>query len=152
MRYLERRFAQPLQVIAKQQYPILETVTFTNGQLDCTEIIYLDKLVKGEKLEEFYWEAVLGLATFLRTVFSTLLNDEVGNSHTGRQLNYVWKAFLTEIDQEIQQYQLYKAQQNTQQMRSRYSETVFQIGSGRSSVPRSDGNLYWSPETQRRSI
>jgi hypothetical protein len=108
--------------------------------------------VKGEKLEEFYWEAVLGLATFLRTVFSTLLNDEVGNSHTGRQLNYVWKAFLTEIDQEIQQYQLYRAHQNTQQMRNRYSETGFQSGPGRSSVPQSDGNLYWSPERQRRSI
>src|SRR6266576_3092253 len=152
VRYLERRFAQPLQVIAKQQYPILETVTFTNGQLDCTEIIYLDKLVKGEKLEEFYWEAVLGLAIFLRTVFSTLLNDEVGNSHTGRQLNYVWKAFLTEVDQEIQQYQLYRAHQSTQQIRNRYSETVFQIGQGRSSVPQGDGNLYWSPETQRRLI
>jgi hypothetical protein len=152
VRYLERRFAQPLQLIANQHYTILETVTFTNGQLDCTEIIYLDKLVKGEKLEEFYWEAVLGLATFLRTVFSTLLNDEVGNSHTGRQLNYVWKAFLTEIDQEIQQYQLYRAHQNTQQMRNRYSETGFQSGQGRSSVSQSDGNLYWSPETQRRSI
>jgi len=108
--------------------------------------------VKGEKLEEFYWEAVLGLATFLRIVFSTLLNDEVGNSHTGRQLNYVWKAFLTEVDQEIQQYQLYRAHQNTQQMHNRYSETAFQIGQGRSSVPQGDGNLYWLPETQRRSI
>ena len=151
VRYLERRFAQPLQLLTKQ-YPILETVTFTNGQLDCTEIIHLDKLVKGEKLEEFYWEAVLGLATFLRTVFSTLLNDEVGNSHTGRQLNYVWKAFLTEIDQEIQQYQLYRAHQNTQQSHSRYNEPVFQLGQGRSSVPQGDGNLYWSPETQRRLI
>jgi hypothetical protein len=151
VRYLERRFAQPLQLLTKQ-YPILETVTFTNGQLDCTEIIHLDKLVKGEKLEEFYWEAVLGLATFLRTVFSTLLNDEVGNSHTGRQLNYVWKAFLTEIDQEIQQYQLYRAHQNTQQSHSRYNEPVFQLGPGRSSIPQGDGNLYWSPETQRRLI
>jgi hypothetical protein len=151
VRYLERRFDRPLQIIAKQQYPILETVTFANGQLDCTEIIHLDKLVKGEKLEEFYWEAVLGLATFLRTVFSTLLNDEVGNSHTGRQLNYVWKAFLSEVDQEIQQYQLYKAHQNAQQMRNRYSENVYQIGAGSSSVPQ-DGNLFWSPETQRRSM
>ena len=149
MRYLERRFAQPLQLIAKQQYPILETATFADGRLDCSEIIHLDKLVKGEKLEEFYWEAVLGLATFLRTVFSTLLYDEVGNSHTGRQLNYVWKAFLTEIDQEIQQYQLYRAHQNTQQVRSRNSENVFQIGPGRNSVPQGDGNLYWLPETQR---
>src|SRR6266480_1972158 len=152
VRYLERRFDQPLQLIAKQHYPILETATFTNGQLDCTEIIHLDKLVKGEKLEEFYWEAVLGLAIFLRTVFSTLLNDEVGNSHTGRQLNYVWKAFLTEVDQEIQQYQLYRAHQNTQQIRNRYSETLYQIVPGRSSVPQGDGNLYWSPETQRRLI
>jgi hypothetical protein len=151
VRYLERRFAQPLQLLTNQ-YPILETVTFTNGQLDCTEIIHLDKLVKGEKLEEFYWEAVLGLATFLRTVFSTLLNDEVGNSHTGRQLNYVWKAFLTEIDQEIQQYQLYRAHQNTQQTHSHYKEPVIQLGPGRSSVPQGDGNLYWSPETQRRLI
>ncbi|HXZ04617.1 MAG TPA: DUF4388 domain-containing protein [Ktedonobacteraceae bacterium] len=152
VRYLERRFTQPLELLAKQQYPILDTLTFTNGQLDCTEIIYLDKLVKGEKLEEFYWEAVLGLATFLRTVFSTLLNDEVGNSHTGRQLNYVWKAFLTEIDQEIQQYQLYRAHRNTQQMRSRYSENVYQIGPGKSNIPQGDGNLDRLPETQRRSI
>lgn len=152
VRYLERRFSQPLQVMAKQQYPILETATFVNGQLDCTEIIHLDKLVKGEKLEEFYWEAVLGLASFLRTVFATLLSDEVGNSHTGRQLNYVWKAFLTEIDQEIQQYQLFRAHQNTQQVRNRYSEAAFQSGQGWNSVPRNEGNPYWLPETQRRSI
>src|SRR5258706_2186796 len=151
VRYLERRFTQPLQLLSKQQYPILETANFANGQLDCSEILHLDKLVKGEKLEEFYWEAVLGLATFLRTVFATLLNDEVGNSHTGRQLNVVWKAFLTEIDQEIQQYQLYRAHQNTQQ-RNRYSEVTFPNGPSWSSVPHSEGNPYWSPETQRRSI
>ncbi len=151
VRYLERRFAQPLQLLAKQQYPILETATFANGQLDSAEIIHLDQLVKGEKLEEFYWEAVLGLATFLRTVFAILLNDEVGNSHTGRQLNYVWKAFLTEVDQEIQQYQLYRAQQHTQQTRNRNSEAMFPSGQSWS-VPHSEGNPYWSPETQRRSI
>src|SRR5713101_847107 len=156
VRYLERRFAQPLQLIAKQQYPILETVVFTNGQLDCTEIIYLDKLVKGEKLEELYWEAVLGLATFLRTVFSTLLNDEVGNSHTGRQLNYVWKAFLTEIDQEIQQYQLYHAYQNTK--REPLHSSQMGIMPGWKNIPESErskgsnANPLWSSETQRRLI
>src|SRR5437660_10221077 len=122
VRYLERRFSQPLQSIAKLHYPILETATFINGQLDCSEIFHLDKLVKGEQLEEFYWEAVRGLAVFLRTVFTTLLNDEVGNSHTGRQLNIVWKAFLTEIDQEVQQYQIYRARQNAQSARTRYSD------------------------------
>ena len=157
IRYLERRFSQSLQLLSKQQYPILETANFANGQLDCSEILHLDKLVKGEKLEEFYWEAVLGLATFLRTVFATLLNDEVGNSHTGRQLNVVWKAFLTEIDQEIQQYQLYRANQNIQHARNRYNEAAFQVGPGVpmpgvTGMAQNQNNSPWSSETQRRSI
>jgi len=87
IRYLERRFAQPLQLMAKQQYPILETTSFVDGRLDCTDILTLNKLVKGEKLLEFYWEAIQGLTVFVREIFATLLRDEVGNSHTGRQLN-----------------------------------------------------------------
>jgi hypothetical protein len=152
VRYLERRFAQPLQLMAKQQFPILETTTFINGQLDCSEIFHLDKLVKGEQLEEFYWEAVRGLAVFLRTVFTTLLNDEVGNSHTGRQLNIVWKAFLTEIDQEVQQYQIYRARQNAQNNRGRYAEAPYQSDAGWNTMPQSDGNPLWSSESQRRLI
>lgn len=152
VRYLERRFAEPLQLLAKQQYPILETASFVNGQLDCSEIVHLDRLVKGEKLEEFYWEAVLGLSSFLRTVFATLLNDEVGNSHTGRQLNVVWKAFLTEIDQEIQQYQIYHAHQRAQQQRNHCGEPAQYGAPGWSSLPQSDGKQFWSPETRRRSI
>jgi hypothetical protein len=148
VRYLERRFAQPLQLLARQQYAILETATFVNGQLDYSEIINLDSLVKGEQLEEFYWEAVLGLAAFLRTVFTSLLQDEVGNSHTGRQLNVVWKAFLTEIEQEMHQYQLYRANQNSQQARSRRTDQL-PTGQNWNMQP---GNPLWSPETQRRSI
>jgi Domain of unknown function (DUF4388) len=152
-RYLERRFAQPLQLLAKQQYPILETTSFTNGQLDCTDILTLDKLVKGEKLEEFYWEAVLGLAAYLRMVFSELLRDEVGNSHTGRQLNVVWKAFLTEIDHEIQQYQVYLAYRNTQ-MRGRDGGQPAPIGLAPNwnNASESDGGPLWPREIRRRSI
>ncbi len=117
--YLERRFAQPLQLMARNQYPILETTSFVNGQLDCTDILTLNKLVKGEKLAEFYWEAVQGLTVFLREIFSTLLRDEVGNSHTGRQLELVWRAFLTEIEQEIQKYQIERAYQHTRLARGR---------------------------------
>lgn len=152
VRYLERRFAQPLQLMAKQQFPILETTTFINGQLDCSEIVHLDKLVKGEQLEEFYWEAVRGLAMFLRTVFTTLLNDEVGNSHTGRQLNIVWRAFLTEIDQEVQQYQIYRARQNTQNARNRYGESAYPSDVNRNAVPQGDGYPLESPKSQRRLI
>jgi len=150
--YLERRFAGPLELMAKQQFPILETVSFANGQLDCTEIFNLDRLVRGEQLEEFYWEAVRGLAVFLRTVFTALLNDEVGNSYTGRQLNIVWKAFLTEIDQEIQQYQLYRAGQHAQQSRSRFNDSAFQGDVNWKSAEQDDGTSLRSSEWQRRSI
>ncbi len=154
IRYLEHRFAQSLHLLAKQQFPILETVNFINGQLDCSEILHLNRLVKGEQLEEFYWEAVLGLTMFLRTVFATLLHDEVGNSHTGRQLNVVWKAFLTEIDQEMQQYQVYRAYQNTRR------EPMHAVGMlpDWKNMPESERgkgnnvNPPWSSETQRRSI
>jgi len=129
VRYLDRRFAQPLQLMAKQHYPILETASFTNGQLDCTDILTLNKLVKGEKLVEFYWEAVQGLAVFLREVFATLLRDEAGNSPTGRQLNLIWKAFLTEIEQEIQKYQVGRAYQQVARGHERpQSQQPLQIG------------------------
>jgi len=176
VRYLERRFVPTLQVIS-QQYPILETTTFANGQLECSEIVHLDKLLKGEKLEEFYWETVIGLSTFLRAIFATLLNDEVGNSHTGRQLNTVWKAFLTEIDQEIQHYQIHRARQNVQQGRNRFDEPPGQpvrvppnwnnpsgaasawpqpaeVASiwGENNMRERDVPIFWPSETQRRSI
>ncbi len=152
VRYLERRFSQPLHLIAKQQYQILETITFSNGQLDCNEVFQLDKLVKGEQLEEFYWEAVKGLSIFLRTVFTTLLNDEVGNSYTGRQLNTVWKAFLTEVDQEMQQYQIYRARQHTQNSRDFEGESMPYVGASRNDALQHEGSPLWSSEVQRRSI
>ncbi len=148
--YLEKRFAGPLHLMATQQFPILETASFVNGQLDCSEIFNLDRLVRGEQLEEFYWEAVRGLAVFLRTVFTTLLNDEVGNSYTGRQLNVVWKAFLTEIDQEIQQYQLYRAGQHAS--RNRFTDSLYQSDVNRRGAAQNDSTALWSSEWQRRSI
>jgi hypothetical protein len=154
VRYLERRFANQLQLLSKQQYPILETLEFTNGRLDCTSILTLDKLVKGEQLEEFYWEAVLGMAAFLRMVFAELLRDEVGNSHTGRNLNFAWKAFLTEIDQEIQQYQVYRAQRNSQGSRGHDTLQPAPIGIIQNwhQVPENESGPYRSPEPHRRLI
>jgi hypothetical protein len=151
VRYLERRFAQQLHLLSRQQYPILETTEFSNGRLDCMSILTLDKLVKGEQLEEFYWEAVLGLAAFLRMVFAELLRDEVGNSHTGRNLNVAWKAFLTEIDQEIQQYQVYRAQHNARLSRGRDTSSL-SIVPNWNNVSNNDGGQYRSSEPGRRSI
>ena len=153
VRYLERRFAQQLRQLGKHHYPILETTSFTYGQLDCGDILNLSKIVKGMQLEEYYWEAVQGLAAFLRIVFTELLRDEVGNSHIGRQLNIAWKIFLSEIDYEIQQYQLYRAQRRTQQNRSRDTTQTPSLGV----VPNWNGaesktSEFWSPDTRRRSI
>jgi len=154
VRYLGRRFSHHLQLLSKQQYPILETAEFVNGKLDCTSILTLDKLVKGEQLEEFYWEAVLGLAAFLRMIFADLLRDEVGNSHTGRNLNVAWKAFLTEIDQEIQQYQVYRAYRNTQSNYGRNTTQPASIGMAQNwnGVAGREGNPGRSTEPRRRSI
>lgn len=153
VRYLEHRFAQHLRSLAKQQYPILDTTTFTYGQLDCSDILTLNKVVKGEQLEEFYWEAVQGLNAFVRMIFAELLRDEVGNSHTGRQLNVAWKIFLSEIDYEIQQYQVYRAYHNTQKVHGRENTQSSSVGlvQNRAGVLEGDWGT-WSPETQRRSI
>ncbi|HET8912156.1 MAG TPA: DUF4388 domain-containing protein [Ktedonobacteraceae bacterium] len=154
IRYLDRRFKPTFNTLGSQQYSIMETATFERGRLDCTDILNLDKLVKGTQLEEFCWEAVLGLTAFLRFIFTELLGDEVGNSHTGRQLHVVWRAFLTEVDQEIQQYQVFRAYRNTQHARGREPQQPSQIGVVQQwqNVPESDGGSLWSPETQRRSI
>jgi hypothetical protein len=169
IRYLERRFMPLLQQLSGQQYPILETVTMVNGLLDCNDILTLNKVVKGGQLEEFYWEAVQGLSVFLRTSFDMMLRDEVGNSHTGRQLNLAWKVFLSEVENEVQRYQLYRAQRNVQ---ARGRETI-QGATGPVGAPgsvgapnwngangawggpsgeasRPNGAIYWSPETQSR--
>ncbi|MBV9689371.1 MAG: DUF4388 domain-containing protein [Ktedonobacteraceae bacterium] len=152
VRYLERRFAPPLQPLSSQ-YPILETANFSHGQLNCNEILALDKVVKGQQLEEFYWEAVQGLSAFLRMLFAELLHDEVGSSSTGRQLSAAWKLFLFEFEQEVQQYQTYRAQRAARAARDRNATQPSPTGvaQNRSTVPEVDGRSFWSSE-KRRSI
>ncbi|QBD82385.1 DUF4388 domain-containing protein [Ktedonosporobacter rubrisoli] len=158
VRYLEQRFARHFRMLATQQYPILDTTKFAYGQLNCEDILTLNKVVRGEQLEEFYWEAVQGLIAFLRYIFNELLRDEVGNSHTGRQLNVAWKIFLSEIDREIQQYQVYRAHRNAQLSRGRetFAQQPMQsppigIVQNWNGSPENSGE-FWSPETRRRSI
>jgi hypothetical protein len=152
VRYLERRFSPQLQALAGQQFPILETASFNYGQLDCNDILTLNKVVKGEQLEEFYWEAVQGLVAFLRMIFTELLRDEVGNSHTGRQLQVAWRIFLSEIDHEVQQYQVYRAHRHTQMSRERGGGAVPPSSPGSFSIVQNQNSGdFWSPET-RRSI
>ena len=151
-RYLERRFAPQVQALSQQQFPILETATFQYGRLDCNDILHLNKVVKGEQLEEFYWEAVQGLVAFLRMVFTELLRDEVGNSHTGRQLMVAWRIFLSEIDHEMQQYQIYRAHRNAQMHRGRDNGSSLGVVQNWPQQPNENNGDFWSPETRRRTI
>ena len=152
-RYLERRFIPQLQALAQHQFPILETTSFHYGQLDCNDILTLNKVVKGEQLEEFYWDAVQGLVAFLRMVFTELLRDEVGNSHIGRQLNVAWRIFLSEIDHEVQQYQIYRAHRTTQMSRGRENIQPSTLGIVQNwQNPSENNGDMWSPDTRRRSI
>jgi len=152
VRYLEGCFAQHLRTLAKQQFSILDTATFHYGQLDCTDILTLNKVVKGEQLEEFYWEAVQGLAAFLRVIFTELLRDEVGEFAYGSSVDCGLEDLPVGIDHDIQQYQFYRAQRKTQR---RGYENIQPSALGMVPIgvplPIIMGG-FWSPETRRRSI
>jgi hypothetical protein len=62
----------------------------------------------------------------------------------------VWKAFLTEVDQEIQQYQLYRAGQHAQNARNRFHDSAYQSDTNWKGAAQKDGT--WSSEWQRRTI
>jgi hypothetical protein len=99
-RFLEDGFG-PLLKQVRGRWPIFDTVPFTQGQLDCQEILALSSLVKGEQLQSFYWDAVDGLYWLMRQVCTTILRDEIGNSRSGRQFLDLWRTFRHEIDEEM---------------------------------------------------
>ncbi|HEY7126017.1 MAG TPA: DUF4388 domain-containing protein [Ktedonobacterales bacterium] len=99
-RYLEESFG-PLLGQVQARWPIFETVAFTQGQLDCQEILALNTLVKGEQLQDFYWDVVDGLYWLMKQICTTIVRDEIGNSRSGRQFLDLWRTFLHEIDEEI---------------------------------------------------
>ena len=103
-RYVEECFGPLLQQV-QAQWPIFETVAFNQGQIDCGEILVLHTLVKGEQLHDFYWDAVDGFHWLMRQVCTTILRDEIGNSRSGRQFLELWRTFLHEVNEEIEQNQ-----------------------------------------------
>ncbi len=99
-RYLEETFG-PLLRKVQARWPIFETVVFSQGQLDCQEILALNTLLKGEQLQDFYWDVVDGLYWLMQQLCDIILRDEIGNSRSGRQFLELWHIFLREIDEEI---------------------------------------------------
>lgn len=150
--FLEQKFV-PQFLLLTRQYPILETAEFSNGQLDCASILTLDQLVRGDQLSEFYWEAILGLASYVRMIFAELLTEEFGSSRTGYNLNLVWKAFLTELEANLQQHQVYRAQRAVQSARAgsmAYAPpSQPDIRQQRSDMPEHPTGAYWVQGSQR---
>jgi hypothetical protein len=105
-RYLEESFG-PLLRQVQARWPIFETVPFHQGQLDCQEILALNTLVKGEQLQDFYWDAIDGLYWLMKQICTAILRDEIGNSRSGRQFQDLWRTYLREIDEEIARNQGY---------------------------------------------
>ncbi len=103
-RYLEGMFG-PLLEQAKEWRPILDTVTFEHGRLDCKELLSLDTLVKGEQLRVFYWEAATALQWLMREICTSILREEVGSSRSERRFRELWETFLREIAEQMRQVQ-----------------------------------------------
>ena len=96
-------------------------------------------------------------------VFERLLRDEVGNSHTGRHLNMAWKHFLSEIDGEVKNYQMVRAQRKVALRGHDVTQSssigmvpkwngASQLEAWGNGAQEKEGDPYWSVDTQRRSI
>jgi hypothetical protein len=104
-RYLEETFG-PMQQQAQSWWPILDTVPFQDGQLDCQEILTLHNLVKGEQLQRFYWDAMTALHWLMREVCAKVLEEEVANSRSERRFRELWVIVLQVIEEQARTLQV----------------------------------------------
>ena len=98
---LEQAFL-PLLRRAQREYPIIEAVTFHDGQVDYQELMELYKLVRGDQLETFYWEAAQAFHKLMNDTFAMLIEDEIGPSRASRRFSELWATFAQEIDGEME--------------------------------------------------
>ncbi len=100
-RFLDESFG-PLLAHLQRDHPRMdEVIRLSGGKLDFSDVLTLDKVVRGPELSECYWDAIGLLSQLMRMVFERVLSDEVGGSRAGRQFEDLWSDFLREIDQEI---------------------------------------------------
>lgn len=143
--YIQNTFA-PLMRYMHEQYPRMdEVIRLQNGQLDYDDVLMLAKVVRGQELLACYWDAVQSLYGLMGAVFDHVLEDEAGNSRTGRQFNDLWDAFLREIEDEVERHHVRLATVSVQAERSARSRAGARNGDV------GDGYAYEpARETQRR--
>ncbi len=118
VRYLEATFL-PLLATLQREFPRMdEVLRFQDGKFDYHDIESLDRVVRGQELQDCYWDAVQFCSHFLRLVFDRVLSDEVGKSRVGRQFEDLWAAFFREIDEEITRLMHRRAAQRVQDDRT----------------------------------
>ncbi len=114
--YLETHFL-PLLRRAQRDHQIVEAVTFHDGELDYHELMDLNKLVRGDQLETFYWDAVQAFHQLMNSTFQMVIADEIGPTRASRRLNELWETFAQEVDAEMERQRVRRVsnQQRRQQ-------------------------------------
>lgn len=151
-RYLEEAFG-PLLQQAQMWWPILDTVPFQDGQLDCQEIYSLNTLVKGEQLQRFYWDAMTALHWLMQQICTRILEEEVGSSRSERRFRELWDVFLKEIEEQAHALQtsggVAFVQERAASRRSAANERSYD---GNSSYPRIANSRMRQMDTDPRMV
>ncbi len=92
----------PLLRRTQREFPIMDTVTLQNGQINVREVIELHRLVRGEQLEAFYWEAAQALYKMMNETFEAIIADEIGPTRSSRRFYEMWGSFAQEISDEME--------------------------------------------------
>ena len=99
--YLDAAFL-PILRRAQGTFPIIDTITFHDGQIDYGELMELYKLVRGDELESFYWDTAQALQMTMNETFHMIINDEIGPTRASRRFNELWETFAQEIGSEME--------------------------------------------------
>jgi hypothetical protein len=88
------------------EFPIMETAVLHGGEIDLHEIFNLPRLVKGNQLETFYWEAAQALFKMMTETFDMIIADEIGPTRSSRRFYDLWGSFAQEIGDEMERHRV----------------------------------------------
>lgn len=88
---------------AQADYPVIETITFTDGQILYRTLLEdLHKIVKGEQLEIYYWESALAFQRLMNEIYKLIISDELGSGQASRRFYDIWETFAQEVASEFE--------------------------------------------------
>jgi len=105
MSYLETVFLPILRRI-QRDFQVIEPVTFHDAQIDYNELVQLHTILKGEQLDESYWEIAQAFDRMMNETFQMIIMDEIGPTRASRKFNELWDAFAQEINGELERHRV----------------------------------------------